>query len=85
MKKFHNVQVMETDDKYLYLSVDNQIYRVRWRECSPKLAKATLQERNTIEISPSGYGLHWREIDEDLAIDPLLKIAERVANVPAHA
>lgn len=31
-------------------------------------------ERNTYEISPSGYGIHWPLIDEDISIDGLLGI-----------
>ncbi|HZQ09456.1 MAG TPA: DUF2442 domain-containing protein [Anaerolineae bacterium] len=35
-------------------------------------------------MSPSGYGLHWRDLDEDLAINPLLEIAEHLADAPTH-
>ena len=34
---------------------------------------AKLSER---DYAPSGYGIHWPEIDEDWAITPLLKYAE---------
>jgi hypothetical protein len=30
-------------------------------------------------VSSSGYGIHWPEIDEDLAITPLLRRAEALA------
>jgi hypothetical protein len=40
------------------------------------LAKATLEQRRHLEISPSGYGIHWPEVDEDLAIAPLIQQAE---------
>ncbi len=33
-------------------------------------------ERVLIQVSPAGYGLHWPLIDEDLAIEPLLRQAE---------
>ncbi len=74
--KIHNVELVKTDETYIYLTVDGQPYRMRWVECSPKLKTATQIERNYLEISPSGYGLHWPLIDEDLAITPLLKQAE---------
>ena len=31
-------------------------------------------ERKIYEISPSGYGIHWPLLDEDLSIDGLLGI-----------
>ncbi|HLP45614.1 MAG TPA: DUF2442 domain-containing protein, partial [Candidatus Kapabacteria bacterium] len=39
-----------------------------------KLLNASPLERNTFEISPSGYGVHWPVIDEDLSIPGLLKL-----------
>ncbi|MFI5222153.1 MAG: DUF2442 domain-containing protein, partial [Bacteroidia bacterium] len=30
-------------------------------------------ERGNFEISPSGYGIHWSLIDEDLSINGLIK------------
>ena len=32
------------------------------------------RERATFEISPSGYGIHWPLLDEDISIDGLLGI-----------
>ena len=37
----------------------------------PRLQKATLQQRNTLWISPSG--LHWDELDEDVAIQGMFE------------
>jgi Protein of unknown function (DUF2442) len=76
MDKIHTVESVHTDETYLYLTVDEQPYRLRWVDCSPRLAKADPDERRHIEVSPSGYGLHWPLIDEDLAIAPLLQEAE---------
>ena len=38
------------------------------------LAKANEKEISCYEISPSGYGIYWLLIDEDVAIDGLLGI-----------
>jgi len=76
MNKFHRVQSVRAEAAYLYLTVGTQRYRIQWAKCSPRLAKATRPQRQHFEISPSGYGLHWPEIDEDLAITPLLQNAE---------
>ncbi|MCI0694076.1 DUF2442 domain-containing protein [candidate division KSB1 bacterium] len=76
MHKIHNVQSVDADDTYLYLVIDDKSYRIRWEDCSPRLAKANLTQRQRMDIAPSGYGIHWPEIDEDLAITPLLRLAE---------
>jgi hypothetical protein len=39
---------------------------------SPKLYKADDTDRMKYEISPSGYGIHWPSLDEDLSIDGLI-------------
>lgn len=83
--KIHEVEVAHIDECYLYLKVDYQLYRIRWQQCSQKLSRATSQERVFIQISPSGYGLHWPLLDEDLAINPLLKLADRIDILPAAA
>ena len=48
---------------------------IPWEKCSERLARASLLERCRAELSPSGYGIHWPLLDEDLAIGPLLKAA----------
>jgi hypothetical protein len=75
-KKIHEVEIVQIDAIGLHLLVDGQLYRLAWEDCSAKLARATNQERSYIEVSPSGYGLHWPLLDEDLAITPLLQHAE---------
>ncbi len=76
MDKIHNVQSVDVDENFLYLVVDGKSYRIRWENCSSKLLKASLAQRKRVDIAPSGYGIHWPEIDEDLAITPLLRHAE---------
>lgn len=79
MGKVHVVQSVHVDDTYLYLTVDGQAYRLRWSDCSSRLVKATLPQRKRLEVSPSGYGIHWPDVDEDLAVSPLIEHAERLA------
>jgi len=78
MGKIHNVKSVNADEKYLYLTVGDKAYRIRWKDCSPRLFKASLAQRKLFEVAPSGYGIHWPEIDEDLAITPLLQYAEKL-------
>jgi hypothetical protein len=40
---------------------------------SPKLFKANKMERELYKISPSGYGIHWPLIDENISIEAILK------------
>lgn len=75
-KKIHEIEIFKTDDTFLYLRVDSRSCRIRWIDCSPNLVRANQTEREYMEVSPSGYGLHWPLIDEDLAVTPLLKNAE---------
>lgn len=73
--KFHDISILEPDPSFLRLSVDGKIFQFLWEQCSPRLAKASAAQRARMEISPSGYGIHWPEIDEDLAITPLIQQA----------
>ena len=84
MNQYHTVESIRADEEYLCLAVDGLAYRVRWEECSPRLARATQHQRRVLEVSPSGYGIHWPELDEDLAITPLLKQAESPVSVTAR-
>ncbi|MBI4559802.1 MAG: DUF2442 domain-containing protein [Candidatus Hydrogenedentes bacterium] len=56
------------------LEVDGQEYEVDLAKESELFAKATPQARAHFEISSSGYGIHWPEIDEDLSIDGLIGV-----------
>jgi hypothetical protein len=78
MNQRHFVTLTGTDVEFLYLTVGGQHFRQRWSDCSARLAQATNEQRAFIEVSPSGYGLHWPLINEDLAIGPLLDHAQIV-------
>jgi len=73
MEKVYNISQIGFEKDYLVLSVDNQIVKIKLSEISEKLSKATEQERNDFKVSPSGYGIHWRLLDEDLSINGLLR------------
>ena len=38
----------------------------------PRLRGASQEKLNHFEISPSGYGIHWPEIDEEISIKAFL-------------
>ncbi|MDS3860186.1 DUF2442 domain-containing protein [Thermosynechococcaceae cyanobacterium BACA0444] len=60
-------------------AIDNQVARIPICEISPRLAQAGQQERSIYQVSPAGYGIHWPLIDEDLSIEGLLKIAQKLS------
>ncbi|MBE2199659.1 MAG: DUF2442 domain-containing protein [Anaerolinea sp.] len=77
--KIHDIQAVKAERDGLFLVVDGQSYHIPWANCSTSLIQANETERGYIEISPSGYGLHWPLLDEDLAITPLIR-----ASVPVQ-
>lgn len=58
----------------LIIVKNGQIKVVDLKIASSKLLNASEGERNLYRISPSGYGIHWPLIDEDLSIEKLLKL-----------
>ena len=74
MKKHHNISDIKFEDGYLVFAVDGVTKRYQLKKISPLLEKASDEERNNFEISPSGYGIHWPLLDEDISIDGLLGI-----------
>ena len=74
MDKYHKVQKVIIKDDKLFLKVDGKEYVFQLSDISAKLAKASDIVREKYEISPSGYGLYWPLLDEDLSIDGLLGI-----------
>jgi len=37
----------------------------------PRLANATMEQRNNYIISGGGIGLHWEDLDEDISVEGL--------------
>ncbi|MFZ5516094.1 MAG: DUF2442 domain-containing protein [Candidatus Zhuqueibacterota bacterium] len=74
MKRIHHVQKIIFKEDRMYLTVDDKDYVFQIEKISKRLLNATEIEREKFEISPSGYGIHWPLIDEDLSIDGLLGI-----------
>ncbi len=74
MKKYHNISNLKFEDGFLVITIDGEPKRFQLKEISPVLENASEEERNNFEISPSGYGIHWPLLDEDISIDALLGI-----------
>ena len=76
MKKYHEVKNLRFEKHYLLLTVDGRDYRIDLRQQSKTLASADEHTKRNFELSPSGYGIHWPELDEDLSIDGMIKAAK---------
>ena len=74
MKKSHDVSNIRFEGNFLLLKIDGRENRFELKQISPVLERASERERNMFEISPSGYGIHWPLLDEDISIDGLLGI-----------
>ena len=64
------------DAQYMFFVYNGQYLRVGLEYTSTRLKNASEQERNDFKISPSGYGIHWPKIDEDLSFAGLARTAE---------
>lgn len=76
MDKQYNVSNIDFNGELMILSVDEKTYQIPIAQASKRLAQATDIERKMYRISPSGYGIHWSAIDEDLTTKGLIKLAE---------
>jgi hypothetical protein len=74
MRKYHKIEKVAFARQKLALRIDGKEYAFTLGDISSRLARASRAERAKYEISPSGYGIHWPLIDEDLSIDGLLGV-----------
>jgi hypothetical protein len=74
MKPYHNIENLHFSGDHMILTIDGEEKRIRIKDVSLILDRASEKERRTFEISPSGYGIHWPLIDEDIAVDGLIGI-----------
>ncbi len=68
----HQISAISFEQDTLCLSIDGKDHVLPLEKISKKLKDASEVERNFFKVSPSGYGIHWPLIDEDLAVDALL-------------
>ena len=77
MKRSHEIDNVIVTEESLNLRSDGAEYSFPLAAISPRLLAATPADRARFEISPSGYGIHWSTLDEDLSIDGLLGIRRK--------
>jgi hypothetical protein len=74
MKRYHEISDLKFEDDILSITIDGEPKQYQLDKISQALLKASTEERNKYEISPSGYGIHWPLLDEDISIDGLLGV-----------
>lgn len=72
MGNYHDVKEVVIEEGRLHLAVDGRRLSFPLAELSTRLASSTREQQQVFEVSPSGYGIHWPLLDEDLSIDGLL-------------
>ena len=68
------VDVRVTDDSIHVVLADGREVTapLAW---SPRLADATPQQRKNWRLIGRGQGIHWPDVDEDISVASLLKVA----------
>ncbi len=79
MEKAYHITLVNFYNEYFIIEVDDQLYKFLIKDISNKLFTATSEQRNSYRITPSGYGIHWNLLDEDLSINGLLKLEHSIA------
>ncbi len=74
MTKHHVVENLSFEENSISMSVDGRNYKFDITKISLRLSRASVAQRHNFVISPSGYGIHWPDIDEDLSIDVLVGV-----------
>lgn len=77
MTLYHKVENLRFFEDRLALTIDGAEREFVLRDISSALSNASEAERENWEISPSGYGIHWPLLDEDLSVDGLLGITHK--------
>ena len=78
MDRHHKIEKVTIEKDILRLIVDGSSIQINLKGVSDVLANATEEERQEFEVSPSGYGIHWPLIDEDISIDGLVGIEHKL-------
>ena len=76
MIKTHTIKDITFDSDQMILKVDDKTILVSLAKVSKKLYSASELQRQFYKVSPSGYGIHWPLIDEDLSVEAILKSKE---------
>lgn len=74
MNKVHEIGALSFENDCMRMQIDGREYAFDLKKTSSRLLQASAEQRAKYEVSPSGYGIHWPLIEEDLSVDALLGI-----------
>jgi hypothetical protein len=69
----HHITSVRFQQHMLVIEADGKRLLCDLNKLSQRLLQANDEERNNYVISPSGYGIHWPALDEDVSVHALLK------------
>jgi hypothetical protein len=72
----HRVDDLSFDGDEMLITIDGQSFRFSLGSVSRRLLNASPSARQHYEVSASGYGIHWPDVDEDLSVEGLLRAAD---------
>ena len=73
MSIIHHITSVRFQQHMLVIEADGKRLICDLNKLSQRLLQANDEERNNYVISPSGYGIHWPALDEDVSVHALLK------------
>lgn len=74
----HQITAISFEQDTIRLSIDGKVLVLPLEKVSKKLQDASDVQRKFFKISPSGYGIHWPLIDEDLGVGALLRLHDQL-------
>jgi hypothetical protein len=83
MDKAHSIQHVFFSGMTMHLRVDGRDYQTDIANESERLRNATQKQRESFELSPAGYGIHWPDGDsgsEGLALTGFARAAELLSS-----
>lgn len=72
MSIIHHITSVSFQQHMLVIEADGKRLMCDLNKLSQRLLQANDEERNNYVISPSGYGIHWPALDEDVSVHALL-------------
>lgn len=64
---------VKIDNGKLFFKIDGKEHAILLDQISEKLKAANASELQLFHVSPSGYGIHWPLIDEDISFKGLIQ------------
>ncbi len=83
MANYYTIENAKITGTILQIQIDGKEHTFDLIKHSNLLKFAAQEQRQNFNISPSGYGIHWPDIDEYLSINGLLGIIQKPPRMEA--